>query len=143
MFSKSVKYAIKASLYLAVHSSEENKIVINDIAKPINVPKAYIAKLLQTLSKQNLISSAKGPKGGFYLSEANRKNSINSIISAVEGEAPMHSCLLSLRKCNSDNPCSLHHLVFDEKQKILKSLDNETLDSLSNHIKEGKSVLPL
>ncbi len=143
MFSNSTKYAIKAVLYLAVHSSEDYKIMIKDIAAPINVPKAYIAKLLQALSKKDLISSTKGPKGGFYLSNQNRKVRIIDIIDAVDGEERMHSCLLSSEKCNTDNPCSLHHLVFAEKQKILKNLEKETLDSLSNHIKEGKSVLPL
>ena len=54
MLSKSSKYAIKAVLFLAIHSSEENKVIVKDIAKPTNVPQAYIAKLLQELAKRKL-----------------------------------------------------------------------------------------
>ena len=71
MFSNSSKYAIKAILFLALNTNEKKRITIREIAEPINVPQAYIAKLLQELSRQNVISSARGPKGGFYLNEEN------------------------------------------------------------------------
>ncbi|WP_400075177.1 RrF2 family transcriptional regulator [Winogradskyella sp. R77965] len=143
MFSNSTKYGIKAVLYLAVHSSEDQKIMIKDIAEPINVPRHYIAKILQTLSKRNLISSHKGPNGGFYLSEENRQVKVSDIVTAIDGEERINSCLLSLNECDSTNPCSLHHLIFNEKQKILDRLDNTSLQDLAEHIKKGKSVLPL
>lgn len=143
MFSNSSKYAIKAALYLAVNSSEKKKIMIKDIAKPINVPKAYIAKILQELSKKHLVSSAKGPKGGFYLSAENRQVKLMEIIDAVDGEERLQSCLLSLKECNKNQPCSLHHLAYDEKQIIINNFSSTSLDDLSKHIKEGKSILPL
>ena len=143
MFSNSTKYAIKAVLYLAVNSSEEKKIMIKDIAEPINVPKAYIAKLLQELAKRKVISSTKGPKGGFYLSKQNRKTTVIDIIDVIDGEDRIHKCLLSLHECDSKNPCTLHHLVFKEKQIIEENLAKTTIVKLARHIKEGRSVLPL
>lgn len=143
MFSNSAKYAIKAVLYLAVHSSEDHKIMIKDIAEPINVPRHYIAKLLQDLSKKHLVSSTKGPKGGFYLDEENREVKINDILEAIDGHERIHSCLLSLQECNSENPCSLHHLVFNEKQKILNNLNRVSVGMLAEDVKQGRSVLPL
>ncbi|MBO6607389.1 Rrf2 family transcriptional regulator [Psychroserpens sp.] len=143
MFSNTVKYAIKASLYLAVNSSEDNKLVIKDIAAPINVPQAYIGKILQSLSRKNLISSTRGPKGGFYLKEQQYQTKIMDIVEAVDGEERINSCLLSLDKCNSENPCSLHHLVYTEKNAINLKLKQTTLEDLKNHIMQGKSVLPL
>ena len=71
MLSNSSKYAIKAVLYLAVNSSVEKKIMVKDITEPINVPQAYIAKLLQLLVKEKLISSTRGLKGGCDLLEEN------------------------------------------------------------------------
>ena len=143
MFSNSTKYAIKAVLYLAVNSSEEHKIMIKDLAQPINVPRHYLAKILQDLSKKHLVSSTKGPNGGFYLSSANLKEKVIEIINAVDGEERMQSCLLSLEGCNSNNPCSLHHLIYDERQSILKNLNNTSLENLAEHIRGGKSILPL
>lgn len=143
MFSNSAKYAIKAVLYLAVNASEEHKIMIKDLAEPINVPRHYLAKLLQELSKKHLVSSTKGPKGGFYLSSKNRNVKVMEIINAVDGEERLQSCLLSLEGCNSKNPCSLHHLIYDDRQRILKNLNETSLENLVDDIINGKSVLPL
>ena len=68
MFSNSSKYVIKAILFLAVKSGEDNRVMVKEMAQPINVPQAYLAKLLQELSRKDIISSKKGPNGGFYLS---------------------------------------------------------------------------
>ncbi len=57
MLSNSSKYALKAVLFLALHTDENNKMMVKDISARTNVPKAYIAKLLQELSKRNIISS--------------------------------------------------------------------------------------
>lgn len=143
MFSNSTKYAIKAVLYLAIHSSETKRIMVKDISKPINVPQAYIAKLLQELSKQNIISSARGRQGGFYLSHANRKQSIMSIIDVIDGENKFNSCMLSLKECDKDKPCPLHNVVFSSKSNLIKSLESKSVHELSQDVKSGNSFLPL
>ncbi|MBT8254598.1 MAG: Rrf2 family transcriptional regulator, partial [Bacteroidia bacterium] len=107
MISTSSKYAIKAVLYLAIHSSESNKIVAKDLAEPVRAPLPYVSKLLQELSRQQLISSHKGPKGGFYLTKINKENTLMDVVKAIDGEERIHACLLDLEKCNTDRPCPL------------------------------------
>lgn len=143
MFSNSSKYAIKAVLYLALNSSEEKKIMVKDIAEPINVPQAYIAKLLQELSRQNLISSTKGPRGGFYLSETDKQIPLRKIIHVIDGESRLSSCLLSLEDCNEDKPCPLHKSMYPLKTKLLESLENKTIVDLAKDVEDGNSYLPL
>ncbi|WP_242117521.1 RrF2 family transcriptional regulator [Aestuariivivens sediminicola] len=143
MFTNSVKYALKAVLFLAVHSGEDRKIMVKDIAEPINVPKAYIAKLLQELSKQEIISSTRGVKGGFYLTESNLKQPVLNVIYAIDGTYRMNSCLLSLESCNEYKPCPLHHIVSPMRSKLIESLKEKTLEDLSIEIQSGLSYLPL
>ena len=99
MLSNSSKYAVKAVLFLALHSSEDNKIMVKDIAGPINVPQAYIAKLLQELAKKNVISSTRGSKGGFFLNSDNANQPVINILNIIDGENRLTSCMLSLEKC--------------------------------------------
>ena len=143
MFSNSSKYAIKAVLYLALNSNEENKIMVKDIAEPINVPQAYIAKLLQELSRQNVISSTRGPKGGFYLSDKDRMQPLRKIINVIDGETRISSCLLSLESCNNEKPCPLHKMAFPLRTKLLDSLENKAIDDLAQDVRDGNSYLPL
>ena len=143
MFSNSAKYAIKAVLYLAIHSDETKKIMVKDISKPINVPQAYIAKLLQELSKKNIISSTRGRQGGFYLSHANRKQSIMSIVDVIDGEKKFNSCMLSLKQCDKDKPCPLHDIAFSSQSKLINRLENKTVHDLAQDVTSGNSFLPL
>lgn len=143
MFSNSSKYTIKAVLYLALNSNEENKIMVKDIAEPINVPQAYIAKLLQELSRQNLISSKRGPKGGFYLTDEDKKQPLKRIIQVIDGEHRLTSCLLSLENCNDEKPCPLHKLAAPLRNELLDSLENKTICDLAKDVREGKAFLPL
>ena len=141
MFSNSSKYALKAVLYLAINFDETRRVMVKDIAKPIDVPQAYIAKLLQKLAKQGLISSVRGPKGGFYLSQENRDQSVLSIIYAIDGPEKLNSCLLSLKECNEINPCPLHKIANPSRSNLLAILKEQTIANLALDIKKGTSFL--
>ena len=143
MFSNSSKYAIKAVLYLAINSNEEKKIMVKDIAGPINVPQAYIAKLLQELARQKVISSTRGPKGGFYLSENDKKQPLEKIIHVIDGEKRLTSCLLSLEECDEEKPCPLHKMAAPLRTELLDNLAHKTICDLAKDVKEGYAYLPL
>ncbi len=143
MLSNSSKYALKAVLYLAVHSSRGNKILAKDISGPTNIPKAYLSKILQELSRHNIVSSVRGPGGGFYLSEENRTVHLMDIIHIIDGDNRLTSCMLSLQDCNAEHPCPMHDLVGDTKVRFVKNLEETTVDDLVADIEAGKSFLPL
>ena len=143
MLSNSSKYAIKAVLYLAMYSDENKKVMVKDISEPINVPRAYHAKLLQELSRKNIISSTRGPKGGFYLNDDNKKQSIMQIIYAIDGEKKMNSCMLSLEHCNEEKPCPLHYFASPYKSKLIGNLNHKTINDLCEDVKKGNAFLPL
>jgi len=69
MLSRASKYAILSTLFLAEHANENKKISVKVIAESIDVPSPFLAKLFQQLVKGKIISSTKGPNGGFYLTK--------------------------------------------------------------------------
>ena len=143
MLSNSSKYAIKAVLFLALNASKTNKVMVKNIAKPINVPQAYIAKLLQDLAKAQIISSERGPKGGFYLDEINLTHSLMSIVNVIDGEEKLSSCILSLKHCNEEKPCPLHDILSPSRNGILNSLRTKTIKDIAMEVKSGNAFLPL
>ncbi|WP_190811467.1 Rrf2 family transcriptional regulator [Flagellimonas sp. S3867] len=143
MLSTSSKYAIKAVLFLALHSNENHKMMVKDIFQRINVPQQYLAKILQELSKKDIISSARGPKGGFYLSDTNKTLPLINIVDVIEGRHRLQSCMLSIKECDSQNPCALHDLVGNANSYFLKNLEETTIEKLIEDIRDGKAILPL
>ncbi len=117
IFSNTCQYAIKACIVL---SNERRKIGIKDISEKIGTPTAFTSKILQQLTKKGLISSGKGKGGGFYLNDEQYENlTIKDIYENFEGKEVLTSCLLGLKTCNGENPCPIHHLATEIKEKII------------------------
>lgn len=143
MLSNSSKYALKAVLYLALHTDENNKMMVRHISERINVPRAYIAKLLQELSKRKIISSTRGPKGGFYLTSSNKNQAIMQIIEVIDGKKRMESCVLGLEDCNELKPCPIHSLISPSRSKMIELLESKTINGLAMDLELKKTFLPV
>lgn len=141
MFSKSCKYAMRAVLYLALHGSEEKKLGVKEIADELNVPKHFLAKLLQQLSKNQLISSTKGPSGGFYLSEQNRMTSLRKVVETIDGPEVFNTCILGLPVCSSENPCPLHFKALAYREGLLEVVEDRNVEELARRIKQQKLTI--
>ena len=146
MFSKSCKYAIRAVLYLASRTDDKHKIGVEAIAEDLQVPKHFLAKILQQLTKNRLISSSKGRYGGFYLNEANKANNLLSVIESFDGPGTFTDCVLGLSVCSDANPCPYHNAVHNYRNQFYFQLQSETVDDTIKRIKRNnlkiKNILP-
>jgi len=139
MLSKSSKYAIRAVLYLSLHSSVEKKYSPKDIANAINIPAPFLAKILQSLTKDNVISSIRGRNGGFYLTNKNKNNPLILVVNSIDGLHKFHECLLGLPVCSDENPCPIHHAVSPFKKQLVDELTTKSIDNLTKEVSEGKT----
>lgn len=143
MLSNASKYAINAILYLASESSEEKKIGSREIAASIDVPVPYLAKLLQDMARKDVISSSKGPKGGFYLTDENRSQKLINVVSHIDGLAKFEECVLGLKDCSNEKPCPIHFSVQPFKQKFFEELSTNSIDTFADKIRRGETFLNL
>ncbi|MFZ2900234.1 MAG: Rrf2 family transcriptional regulator [Saprospiraceae bacterium] len=134
MFSKSCKYAIRAVLYLALHSSDQHKLGVKEVAEALDVPGPFLAKLLQQLSRHHLISSTKGPNGGFYLSPENLNANLRGVVESIDGPEIFTSCILGLPVCSSTNPCPLHSRALIYRQGLLEMMDDQTIAEVAKRV---------
>jgi Rrf2 family protein len=143
MLSNASKYAIRATLYLAENSSESNKFGAKIIASDLEIPLSFMAKILQNLAKSQVISSTKGPGGGFYTSEKDLKNNVLAILNTIENEDVFEGCFLGLPRCSDENPCPVHHIVGPFKEAIYDKFSNQNIGDFAKEIKENGSFLSL
>ncbi|MGV8945770.1 MAG: RrF2 family transcriptional regulator [Lutibacter sp.] len=143
MLSNASKYAILSTLYLAEHSNEDRKISVKEIAENIDVPSPFLAKLFQQLVRGKIISSTKGPHGGFYLSDKNKNKNVLDIIDNIDGLNKWNGCFLGLNECDSENPCPVHFIVVPFKNNILAKFRDKTIMEFSQEISANKSLLSL
>lgn len=143
MLSNACKYAIRSILYLGIFSEENKKIGVKKIAEELETPQPFLAKLLQQMTKSKLVSSTKGPNGGFYLSASDRENSVWDIVQNVDGTEKFEQCFLGLSKCGDENPCPVHYIAAPFRSKILADFRDKTINQFTEEIKSTGKVLSL
>lgn len=133
MFSKACEYGIRALTVIAEAGKEGRRVGIKEICKSANTPEPFTAKILQNLVKRKIISSQKGPAGGFYIARDLDKISLFDIVEAIDGKDIFIKCGLGLNECNAKKPCPLH-FKFEVVRSQLAEMCND--NSLADLIKE-------
>jgi len=142
MFSKTTEYALRAVIYIAQKSAKEKKLGIDEIAKAIDSPKSFTAKILQLLTKDNkIVSSVRGPNGGFYLTDKAKKLPVRSILEAVDEDDVLNKCVLGLKQCSEIKPCPMHTQYKSIKHQLIELFENKTIQHLAEEIKNGDAVI--
>ncbi|MDQ0477746.1 Rrf2 family transcriptional regulator [Chryseobacterium sp. MDT2-18] len=109
MFSKACEYAIKATIYIAQQSHQERRANVKEVAKAVNAPEAFTAKILQQLCRENIVESIRGKQGGFIFPvERQKQINIFDVVQLIDGDGIFTNCGLGLHKCSSENPCPVH-----------------------------------
>ncbi|MCO4821922.1 MAG: Rrf2 family transcriptional regulator [Flavobacteriaceae bacterium] len=142
MFSKACEYGIKASIFIAFNSYEGKRVSLKAIAKEINSPEAFTAKILQDLVKNDVINSVKGAYGGFEIEKLNiSKIKLSKIVNALDGDAIYSGCGLGLHKCDENHPCPVHDKFKSIREELKSMLENTNLEELALDVKSGISFL--
>lgn len=141
MLSVTCKTAIKAVIYLASKFKSAEKTGIIEIAKYIDASEHSVGKLLQTLVKENIINSSKGPTGGFYISKEQIKLPIIHIIEAIDGKEIFKECGLGLSKCSSTHPCPIHNDYKEGRDLMEKLFKSKKIADLCEPVNNGFAYL--
>lgn len=142
MFSKTCKYGIKATLFVAQNSNNGKRVLLKDIANAIKSPTAFTGKIMQNLTKAKVISSIKGPNGGFEIAKEDlTKISIKDIVVALDGNEIFTGCALGLEICDAKTPCPMHDTFEKIRRDINTSLMAYNLLSTSENLNLGLTVL--
>ncbi|MDP4261787.1 MAG: Rrf2 family transcriptional regulator [Bacteroidota bacterium] len=138
MFTKATEYALRAIIYIAQKGTEERKCSIGEIAKAIDSPLPFTAKILQALRKDNkIIRSVSGPNGGFYMTEKSRKQPLRAVLEAMGEDQVLEKCVLGLVKCSGTKPCPMHFQYKTIKEQFIKLFETNTIQYLADDIKNG------
>ncbi len=141
MISNKCKYALRAILFLAVESNETKKIRISELAEELKIPAPYLGKILQELVPKSIISSIKGPRGGFYLTKKNQQAPLIKIIEAIDGLAYFEKCGLGLEDCSDSHPCPIHEDFKISRDHLKTVFTNKTIRELASEITANELIL--
>ena len=141
MLSLTCKTAIKSVIYLASKFNSGEKAGIKEIAEFIGASEHTVGKMLQTLVKEKVINSAKGPTGGFYITARQKFQPIIAVIEAIDGKEVFNQCVLGLSKCAATHPCPIHDEYKIVRDLFEKMALNNTMNNLCEPVNNGLAYL--
>src|SRR5690606_13535567 len=132
MFLKSCRYSIKACVFIAMRALEDQRGNIKEIATNSDTPEAFTANILHQLTKKDILSSSKGPNGGFTIVNSQiDKIKISDIVFAIDGNSLYIGCALGFGTCDANQPCPMHHNFVRIRNDLKVMLDQTTLKELA------------
>src|ERR1035437_3636631 len=133
MLSNSCIYGIRAVIYLASQPSLNFKTGIKKISSDLKLPAPFLAKILQQLAKQKILSSSKGPHGGFSFLKDPRKLTLLDIVNSIDGNDIFTRCIIHSGSCEGgDNKvnCALHKDYQKPREELIRLFSNTTIYEL-------------
>ena len=130
LLTRASEYAL---LSLDTIRKSEKPVGAEQLANELNIPKSFLAKIMQSLAKQDILESRKGAHGGFLLSRDLDKITLYSVITAAEGKAPaVLDCTQYMDSCpnGSIGSCAISPFLSRFQGKIDDFLMNLTLKDI-------------
>jgi len=120
--SQTAEYALRATLHIAAGDGD-SAISVGDIAESLSVPRNYLSKILHQLGRAGVLTSTRGPKGGFRLATSPDQLTLAEIVDPVDPMSDDRRCLLGRSECSDVDSCVAHEAwrkVADEMQVFFR-----------------------
>jgi Rrf2 family transcriptional regulator, nitric oxide-sensitive transcriptional repressor len=138
MFSSTAEYALRATVYLAMHPGERAN--SREIAEQTRAPAGYVSKVLQDLAGAGIVVSQRGPNGGFWLARPAEKITVLEVVNAVDPIRRITECPLKIPS-HGTTLCRLHRKLDDAIAMIEKTLGGSSLAEMCEPAKAGGRLI--
>ncbi len=122
------RYAVTAMLDLALHN-QDGPVTLADIADRQGISLSYLEQLFSRLRKKQLVTSVRGPGGGYSLAADPAEVHIAEVITAVDEKVDATKCG-GEGNCHNNERCLTHGLWHDLSNRIYDYLSDISLQDL-------------
>jgi Rrf2 family protein len=141
MFNKETEYALRGLVYIQMQNLKGRRPGIAEIAREIEAPPFYTAKIMHRMVKSGFVSSLKGKGGGFYFEKEKPELAIKDLIMVIEGSKSFSGCGFGLKHCDDKNPCPIHGQYAPIRDAIKTLVSTESIQSLARSSLKAKALL--
>jgi len=130
--SKKVEYALIALIDLA-NAKMVEPVTAKSLAHTYNLPQELLCKVMQKLTKQNILHSVQGVKGGYSLYVDPKDVSLKQVIEVLEGPISIIACNHNDgEKCSCDvqGNCTIKSPLEIIQMELIEYFENISIDDL-------------
>lgn len=125
------RFAVTAMIDIALHQ-HDGPVTLAVISERQRISLSYLEQLFGKLRRRELVTSTRGPGGGYRLDRAMDQITVSDIIFAVDEPLDATQCG-GKENCHDDQRCMTHDLWANLNARMLDYLDSVTLADLVDH----------
>lgn len=107
---------------LALMASAEEPTRVTQLAGTLEASEAHLSKVMQRLSRAGMVTSVRGPKGGFLLARNPDDVTLLEIYEALDGPLAEETCLLARPACGEPGACAVRGLNAEIRALVVERL---------------------
>ncbi|MBF0478060.1 MAG: Rrf2 family transcriptional regulator [Candidatus Omnitrophica bacterium] len=130
LINKNTDYAVQAIYYIAQKSPDIVSTV--EVEEKLGLPRPFIRKILQILTKAEILSSSKGNKGGFTISRPLSDIYLLDLMQLFQGRIAFTDCSFQKKVCPNAGHCPLRRRIKTIEETVINELKGVTLKELLN-----------
>ena len=128
------RYALRASLALARLGKNGEPVSINNLSEQENISPVFLEQIFFKLRKAGIVSSVRGPGGGFCFALPLDKLTVKQVLDAAGEELDITFCDKGAEDCERSGECLCHKVWLDVNMLVNAYFSDLTLASiLENH----------
>ncbi len=127
LITRNTDYALRAICYIA---QQKQVVTVTELVKILGVPRPFMRKILQRLSKERVLDSYKGQAGGFKLKTGPGRIFIIQIMRIFQGPVSLNGCFLKKNICPNKGKCILRKKIHAIENNTLRQLRRINIASL-------------
>lgn len=135
LLSKQCEYALQAVTYLAARE-KQGRVSIKELTSRLDIPSPFLAKILQDLVRKNLLTSLRGPTGGFALARPADSITLLDIVEAIDGTEFTQKCVMGFPECSGTHPCAVHETWGRLREEIVTMLSTHSITYIAAETKK-------
>lgn len=128
LITKNTDYAIRALMYIALRNNRY--VSSREIADEELIPLAFLRRLLQRMSREDIITTREGANGGIKLMKPAEEIRITDLIRLFQGDLQLVDCLFRKQICRNREHCVLRKRIKQIEEKVISELEDITIGSL-------------
>lgn len=128
MLTRNTDYAVRAMCYMA--KKGRGVISVTELVASLKIPRPFLRKILQELTKKGLVKSYKGIGGGFKLGSSPDRIFLVDLIEVFQGPLCINECIFKKRACPNTSECPLKKRIDSIERKVEAELRTITIGSL-------------
>jgi len=117
--------------------SDDRRLTNREVAESLGASANHLAKVMPRLAKVGLVTSIRGPQGGFALGKPAKTVTLLEIYEAIEGPVDKSGCLFHHSICDGGG-CMLGSVVQSAHRQLRDFLERTTLEELTTDVEPAK-----